>query len=96
MAPPPVEEDLLECEKGCGFEHVDEQVVEAHEKKCSYGEDLTPEMEKANTVLKAVMDHDQAFPFNEKVDWKKLKIKEYPKVCPRHHSNTAHLTPRAP
>jgi len=35
---------------------------------------------KAKQVLKSTMDHPQAFPFNEHVDWKKLKIPDYPKI----------------
>lgn len=35
---------------------------------------------KAKQILKATMDHPQAFPFNEHVDWKKLKIPDYPKI----------------
>ena len=35
---------------------------------------------KAKAILKMVMDHPQAFPFNEAVDWKKLKIPDYPKI----------------
>lgn len=35
---------------------------------------------KAKQILKATMDHPQAFPFNEQVDWKKLKIPDYPKI----------------
>jgi hypothetical protein len=35
---------------------------------------------KAKAILKSVMDHPQSFPFNEGVDWKKLKIPDYPKV----------------
>ena len=36
---------------------------------------------KAKAILKSVMEHPQSFPFNEPVDWKKLKIPDYPKVC---------------
>merc|ERR1719331_352257 len=35
---------------------------------------------KAKQILKSVMDHPQAFPFNEQVDWKKLNIPDYPKI----------------
>jgi len=35
---------------------------------------------KAKAILKSVMDHPQSFPFNEGVDWKKLKIPDYPKI----------------
>jgi len=35
---------------------------------------------KAKAILKVAMEHPQAFPFNEAVDWKKLKIPDYPKI----------------
>jgi len=35
---------------------------------------------KAKEVLSGTMDHPQSFPFHEQVDWKKLKIHDYPKV----------------
>jgi hypothetical protein len=56
---------------------------------------------KAKSILKSIMDHPQAFPFNEQVDWKKLKIPDYPKIIKKpmdlskverqlnqHHYNT--------
>lgn len=38
---------------------------------------------KAKQILKSTMEHPQAFPFNEQVDWKKLKIPDYPKIIKR-------------
>jgi len=35
---------------------------------------------KAKQILKSTMEHAQAFPFNEAVDWKKLNIPDYPKI----------------
>lgn len=35
---------------------------------------------KAKAILKSTMEHPQAFPFNQQVDWKKLKIPDYPKI----------------
>jgi len=35
---------------------------------------------KAKQILKSVMEHAQAFPFNEAVDWKRLNIPDYPKI----------------
>jgi len=41
---------------------------------------LTSWPRKAKQVLKSVMEHPQAFPFNEPVDWKQLNIPDYPKI----------------
>lgn len=38
---------------------------------------------KCKGILKSTMDHLQAFPFNEAVDWKKLKIPDYPQIIKR-------------
>ena len=73
--------ELFECENGCGYEHKDIALVEAHEKECTFKIEDTPEMAQLRIVLEATMEHDQAFPFNEPVDWKALKLREYPKVA---------------
>jgi len=51
--------------------------TEGHADHGSGGEDWH---RKAKSILKNTMDHSQAFPFVEAVDWKKLKIPDYPQI----------------
>eukprot|EP00656_Telonema_subtile_P048666 TRINITY_DN585_c0_g1_i1.p1 TRINITY_DN585_c0_g1~~TRINITY_DN585_c0_g1_i1.p1 ORF type:complete len:340 (+),score=85.39 TRINITY_DN585_c0_g1_i1:253-1272(+) len=37
-------------------------------------------IKKAKTILKQVMDHPESYPFHQPVDWKKLKIPDYPQI----------------
>ena len=74
--------ELFECEKGCGFEHTDIKIVENHETTCEFVIEDTPEMALCRQALESTMDHEQADPFNEPVNWKELGIPEYPKAYP--------------
>ena len=90
---------------GCGFENTDIKVVEAHEKTCTIRkenaikdeamkEEAMPsaDLSKARKVLEAVMEHEHAEIFSEPVDWKRLKLQDYPKAISRDRLESHAIT----